>query len=512
MTIHPLKLLYMLNRLLLSVVPSFILHSSYHLAQVILLSVLIYQPHSTRGFAKDLSIRNLVDRPKLHAFQVFEWGSRQQGKHEYTVYGRLITQKKSGQRDRQLNSSDSKVPELAEISPVWMYRGQASQSIQWAKKNDAKDTVILGEELTTEELKSILRKQSNILDVSGFMPSGQPTQFQDLEQLYIVCQELITIADDPVVKSLGYTLDEQRVFQAYPPYHLVAYQRTYRKQGRREHSLYYQGRWLNYVMNEDGRQDKVSNEQNMSIQYIAPKKLETLHYRLWAGSQFHVGGAYVLPSFAKDSQEAMVKVIDRRYERVGGMWLERIEWSVDSFMGGQRARISLDQKGLISLIELDKELFALPTKKRLSKHSQTLGSVYKKEHLPMNQRPISLRFLQQQKGRLSSQLIQVMTQTIKTKLLSCLKTQKTIWEANSKNLHVVFRLNTNEQGRLLAAGATHHLAWGLTRCMLKSFDSLKFPKAQFTKNTKLEDLRSQPYRGSMLAWTVDLKKLITTKR
>ena len=499
----------MLNRSFLSVVLSFI----YYLTQVTLLSLLIYQPQSTQVFAKDLTIRTLVDRPKLHAFQVFEWGSRQQGKHEYTVYGRLITQKKTGQRDRQLNLSDSKKSEFtAETSPVWMYRGQASQSIQWAKKNDAKDPVMLGKKLTTEELKSTLSKQSDILDISSFELSGQPTQFQDLEQLYIVCHELITIADDPVSKSLGYTLDEQRVFQAHPPYRLVAYQRTYRKQGRKEHSLYYQGRWLSYVMNEDGRQDKVSNEQNMSIQYMTPKKLETLHYRLWAGSQFHVGGAYALPSFDKDSQEAVVKVIDRRYERVGGMWLERIEWSVDSFMGGQPARVSLDQNGLISLIELDKELFALPTKKRVSKHSKKLGSVYKKEHLPMTQRPFSLRFLQRQKGRLSSQVIQVMTQAIKMKLLNCLKRQEMTWEANPKNLHVVFRLNTNEQGRLLAAGATHHLAWALTRCMLKSFNSLKFPKAHFSKLTKLNDLQSLPYKGAMLAWPVDLKKLITTKR
>ena len=470
--------------------------------------------YPTLGFAEKTDIRHLAVAPKLLPFQVFEWGLKQKEKREFKVFGRLISQKEAAPNNQAAALQDLSKPKQRKISKaVWLYRGQAVQSVHWAKYVEPQTSKEFGQGLSPKDLMGI-KTQEEFLNRIGFELDKAPMQFKDLEQLYIICREQITVADDPVAKSSGYTLDEKRVFQAHPPYRLIAYQRILRQEKQSEYGLYYEGQWSSYRLIQDIKNNEKKGE--VIAKPIRVEDLETLHSRLWVPASFHVGGGYSVPNLLDDAPNSIIKVIDRRYERVGGMWLEKIEWAVDSFMGAQPAKISLDLQGRINIIELDEGLFAVQTEQKVEKFDQESRTPYKKKHLPLDRRPFSLKSLQQQQGRLPTQVIETMTEQSRMAIVSCLEANGDLINNRLQadkpiSQHIVFRLNTNEQGRLIAAGATHHLSLKLTRCLLKSLDNLKFPRRKTKLFQRVNDLKILPFQGTMIVWPVDLTQLRLAK-
>lgn len=477
-----------------------------------IMSVLLNVSFSSSADAKDTFFRSLVQPPTLKDFQVFEWGLRHQGKREYTIYGRLIAQKQTqmtndGQAPHETIENTQTDPQnkLNEhIKAVWMHRGQATQTIQWLKRKGRVSQSVT-EPRSMDQLR-MMSQEADLLTTLKFELSEPPNHFEDLNQLYILSHEQVKLSDDPVINSVGYTFEEQRIFQAYPPYHLVAFKRIYRQNQQAFYDFYDQGQWLKYTQKIS--QDKLTNStQNMSLTKISTQDLEGLTSRLWDASTFHVGGGYTLPNEPNECEQNAIKVIDRRYERIGGLWLPVVEWSM-SFMGALQARVSLDPQGMIRLIEFNEHLFAVPARPMTTKKGFKGFNTYKKVNLELAKRPLSLRILQKQPGRLTTELIHTMTQKARPMMQNCLAKHKNTQDYSSHvSQHLVFRLNTNASGRLVGAGATHQLSWHLTSCLLKSLDTLIFPRAIIPKAQTDNRLESLIYQGAMLAWPVDLGQL-----
>ena len=220
---------------------------------------------------------------------------------------------------------------------------------------------------------------------------------------------------------------------------------------------------------------------------------ETLHSRLWLDDPYHVGGGYgspvSLPHLPHKLVDSQIKMIDRRFERQGGMWLERIEWSVPQFFGSQTASIVVDPKALIRAVMLEGELFAL---------ERDTSLIDQRSSLPFHRRPSSLKRLQGQRAQISPRLFKAMTAPHKPSLKRCFDGLSP--HKRSGFAHLVLRLNINHRGKLISAGATHQLSWPLTQCLLKRVSSLKFPPPTLPLKSPLHDKRETYIPPLIIKW------------
>lgn len=405
------------------------------------------------SFADD-SIREIQATPTLQPFEIFEWGLSHQGERRFAIHGRLV---------HEVNQL------RATTEAKWMYRGQLSQHIQWLKYRENRDN----------QAQKIRAGETLVAD---FIEADPPASFSALNTLYFSVHDKVKVSGDPISKSLGYTLDEQRIFQAFPPYELVGMKRRMLRESESLNTIFYGGEWI------------FTDQNGQEIKRPQPP-LETLHSRMWNATHYHVGGGYPV-RYLHDgaSHEGVVKVIDRRFERIGGTWSERIEWIISGFAGVHKAKVVVNKNGLIRVIWLSDQLFAVPLR----------PGVFSRQSLAENERPLSLKILQKQAGTLDRETVKQMIVVAYPRMSECV----TNYSSRARQRHLVIRLNLNYMGRLISAGATHQLPWTLTRCLLSSLVDLKFPKPQLLKAKVAEGL-SIDHQGASLAWPLSLDHHLT---
>lgn len=439
------------------------------------------------------SLREVGPLPVITPISIFDWGLRRNGIRQFGVYGRLI--KTAGSRDStaQDHTLPDRVNETATFK--WVYRGQITQAISWVTSRPL-SLQELGNDGPIADPKHLSKRGNESELTSLYQEESNPSDLDDLKRLYLSVKDSVRILPDPITKTPGYELEEWRIFEATPPYQLISFD-SHRVDVKGSESLrFIEGRW-------SVKKQPASQRNLKEFEYIdIPPPAETLHTRLFDSDSYHVGGgfktemSYIAPQVSAQSQskELEFKVIDRRYERLSGTWTERVEWSTPHLFGSLDTRVILDHKRMIRGIFLNDQLFALERS-----HSQ----IHNREPLPFELRPISLKGLQSQAGRISPKYISQLTQTVRPQLERCLEVKEDESSNPTPRAHIVLRLNMSDQGLLLAAGATHQLSWKQTRCVLQSISSLNVPPLSKAKELSGASQHSRE-SGAMIALPLSL--------
>ena len=302
------------------------------------------QSQQTLGSQSKLS-KVLSDPPKLSPINILVWGLSHQGERTFGIYGRNIKYSKVNQSNRDFSNASqarSQATRLNEREKILktgsMYRGWISQKVDWLQSKGGQ--LKLPSKITRESFNEY------------FEETSAPEKLADLSKKYLSVLEEVHLGDDLLYRERGYTLHERRVYQAFSPYHIVAFYRFFSSKDQqdketKETALCYSEQCM--IEQADGKlQHFTRNLQSR----------ETIHARIWHASPYHVGGGYRLKgpwskqkkmrikvnSLQPSSQEIkgdeqIFKVVDRRFERIGGVWSERIEWHITHFLGQANTQV-----------------------------------------------------------------------------------------------------------------------------------------------------------------------------
>ena len=450
------------------------------------------------------SVREIVAPQELSAIKVFDWGLRRQGSRFFGIYGRLLKTVKPHmpmKRPQGNPSFTDQQPHPISWTWTWAYRGQATQTVTWLTSRPLSLQELRGGP-PLEASDAPHAEEGSISSL--YQDVNPPKQLDELSELYLSIKESVEVNPEPLTGANGYHLEEWRIFKASPPYQLVSFsykrvENSPNNQAESESAVAIQ--WVNH-------QWRATLYPSSKVQLIdAEPPTETLHSRLWDNVPYHVGGGYLSSSSHLSplsllkgeisKGEIELRIVDRRFERLGGTWSERVEWSIPHFLGANHARVVTDKHRMIRSISLDNGLFAI---------ERPPPQVRKREALDYKLRPLSLERLQAQSGRLPPTVFKKMTEMAKPQLSPCSR-HADLNQNTSSFLHIVLRLSLSSQGRLIAAGATHQLPWKQTKCLLKAVQHLRFPPPR----SPLRNLAKGAYKnhgqtfkpgdqGAMLAW------------
>ena len=367
--------------------------------------------------------RDKTSSPVLLPAELFRWGLINQGLRRYGLYGRVLP------------STSKKLP-----STLLMYRGHVELEFSWVSRHFV----------------------SQASSLSAVTP---PESLEDLKQLALRIVRREKVTADPLDGASGGHYEEHRVYEATPPYHLLSLSIDDQRPQVSQKARYQNGVWEAWVT-------KNGSTQHKRLEIGSSK--ETLISRRFPIHHLHVGGHYHVWELGLDGEHKVgVKVIDRRFERERGLWVERVEIEKGPLDSQKRERLIVSPSGsLISSRRMDQLILV----KRSKQH------ILSREHLSLKELPLDLRGLQGRSGQVKDRVISAALLPLSKKLQRC---RQLNMNTHPQSGRLLLRLGLGSSGRLLAASATSSSHWPMTRCVLRTLGEADFPKPTAQQPTEI---------------------------
>ena len=384
--------------------------------------------------------RSLHAPPALNAMAVFRWVLLNYSERRYGIYGRAIPTAET----------------IGEPSAL-MHRGEMTVRLSVLPK-------------------SILDAETLPIDVES-SHIEVPQRLSELADRLIMMTQRYQIIADPVSGETAKKVEDDRIYQAYPPYALVALKRR---------TVGAEGIWVDHYW-----KGKWTTKKAGQTTRVAPIEVrETLLNQYMYVDHLHVGGAYRTWQMQSGrAHEIEIRVIDRRFENIGGLWSEVVEIERVDLRTKKSVSLIFSQQGRLRAQRLSPELILVIGDTQRLKRRQPL---------PLSKRPLELSLLQRRLGSVAPTMVRRAFQKISPDLNKCVP------KGTNQRQEVLIRLDLDAQGRLLSASATHLSPWPIARCVLSKLNNLRLPAPQIPSNQRHLRQTRQAFRGATVPYRVAL--------
>lgn len=389
--------------------------------------------------------RTWVERPpELSSHEVFRWGLMSEGLKRYGIYGRLL-------------------PSAQGQAPALMYRGYATIEARWIPLDKGK---------APPSLSALER----------------PETFEDLERFTYEIKKEIHVTTDRLQNEEGWTLNQRYLYQLSPPFSLIAFEQTLRTPHKEEQATL-SDQQLHILTQIDGtRSEKYEAFEGRTLQ----------SQRLTV-SQFHTGSSFPLHRLSPSHEhQQSVKIVDRRFERINGLWVETVELTINP-----------SKSDILHSLELPESLVMTPDGdvKSFRFHDgllvvpQPIKMIERRDHLSIDQAPLELTGLQRRPGKLDPVVLQRAFAPFQAQLNTCLSPHPAPKKTPTP---LILRLGLDKIGRLQAASVTSSSHWKISRCVLRSLQKIQFPKPSSPTDLTLSSPLSPSRIFATLAFRLNL--------